>query len=487
MELAGLSDYVSQFGNSYASSADIKITDLYKYLMNPQAHIKQIRNASTYLTNRHGILKDVLRMVQSLPTLKYNLIWSNYDDVERNKKHEKKVQDFLDDIDVVQVLRDGLLEISELGTIVTCLRNRQYVQFLDLDDIVIREQRNGKWIVEFDFKTLDSIRNMEDKMIKINSLPNEVTVQSYNAYRNSNDKEKDRYVEISNCHVLNIGVRRGQPFGLPLTLGAWQSILQKEVINKVERSVSNRLLQQILVLQASHIDKEQTKPVPKEVLQAYFREVSKIITKKDDGRIQKNEGGNGLIALPHFLELDTVKMDTTLFKEELYSKMNNDIYQNLGVSPSLLAGLEGNYASANVNHSKFFSYITTILEQFETVLNDYIKMVLPKNQRCKLVLDRTTILEKESEIEKFKEFYQQTGVIEPWLNAIFGSGSLNAMINQSKYEKETLDTATWFTPPLNAHTSSGKDLQNPNSNPPSNENTEKSKTDNNNNTPRAAK
>lgn len=481
LELSDINSLTTQFRNS-STAAEISINDLNKYLMNPYAHLKQIRRASTYLTNKHGILKDVLRMVQSLPTLKYNLIWSSYDDKERNIKHEKKVQEFLEDINVVQFIRDGLYETAELGTVVTCLRSRKYVQFLDLDEIVIRKQRNGKWVVEYDLKILDSISNTQDKINKINSLPDEVTLQRYNAYRNSNDKEKNRYVEINNCHVVSIDSKRNSPYGLPMTLGAWLPILQKEIINKVERSVSGRMLNQIITLTADFIDKDKTKPVPKPLLQAYFNEVSKIVHKKDDMRSQKNESGSGVVALPHFLKLDSVNMDTTMFKDELYKKLNDDIYSSLGVSPSLIAGLEGNYASANVNHSKFFSYITTILEQFESILNDYIDDLLPKNQKCKLVLDRTTILEKNDEAKKFENFYLQTGVISPWIDTLFGGDSLNAMLDQAKHEREVLKTDDWFRPPLNAHTSSSKDLLDDKSQP-NNENTEKTLDSDGNNTP----
>lgn len=482
MELSGLSNMITQFGGRH-SVADVSIEDLYKYLMNPQAHIKQIRNASTYLTNRHGILKDVLRMVQSLPTLKYNLIWSSYEDMERNKKDEKKVQRFLDDIDIIDFLRKGLYEVAEQGTIVTCLRSKKYVQFLNLDEIVIRKQRNGKWVVEVDLQAVDSISNMQSKLEKIDSLPDEVTIKRYNAYRNSNDREKKRYVEISNCHVISIGAKKNQPFGLPLTLGSWLSILQKEIINKVERSVSSRMLSQIITLSADFMDKDKTKPVPKPLLESYFNEVSKLINKKDDMKSQKSESGGGVVALPHFLSLDSVKMDTTLFKEELYEKLDNDIFMSLGISPALSYGGGGNYASANVNSEKFFSYITVILEQFESVINDYIKMILPEDQRCKIIFDRSTILDKEAKIEQHKELFMQTNILQPYIESLFGGGTFEAIMNQAKYE-QSLNKEKYIRPAQNAHTSSGKDSDQDSQ--PNNENTEKERDNDNNGTPSPA-
>lgn len=481
MELSNISSMVST-GATYGTSADITLDQIYKYMMNPRKHIKQIRTTSEYLTNRHGILKDVVRMVQSLPTLKYNLIWTREDDnQERNEQDEMIVQNFLDEINVKKMLRDGLYETAEAGTVVTCLRNKSYVQFLDLDDVVIRKQRAGKWIVEFDLKTLDDIKDSQAKRNKMDSLP-PVVRTAYLKYKKSNDKQKDRFVEIPNCDVISIDSRRNSPYGLPIHLGSWLPILQKELINKVERSVSGRMLSQILVLTADFIDKEKTKPVPKPLLQSYFSEVSKVLQKKEENGVGKTsqQSGSGLVALPHFLSLDSVNMDTTLFKEELYDKLDADIFSSLGVSRSLIYGEGGNYASANVNEIKFFSYITTILEQFESVLNGYLKLILPKGKQCKIILDRTTVLDKDAQIDRFRELYMQTGIASPYIEALFGGDTFHAMLEQAKYEKEVLKTGDILNPPLNAYTSSSKDLKG-NSN---NENTEGTKDNDGNNNPR---
>src|SRR5699024_7229824 len=146
-------------------------------------------------------------------------------------------------------VRDGLKEVPELGTVVTCLRANKYVQFLDLDEIVINKQRNGKWVVEYDLASLDNLSALEQQR-KMYSLPDEVTPASYLPYKNKRD-DSIRYVELSNCDVIAIDNKRNYPFGLPMSMGAWQPLLQKEIINRVERSVSDRLIKNILILSAS--------------------------------------------------------------------------------------------------------------------------------------------------------------------------------------------------------------------------------------------
>lgn len=457
IELSNVSSLIAQLTGS-TSSSGVTIDDVTNYLSNPYENIESIRNASAYLTNKHGVLKDVLRAFHSLPTLKYTLIWETKEDTERNDEDVVSVNEFLKDINVKRFLRDGLYEAGEVGTVVTCLRNGKYVQFLDMDDIVIRLQRDGEWVVEVDLEVVASIRDEVERKAKIDSLPNEVTVARLNRYQNSNDKEKDRYVEIKNCKVVSVDSKRNSPHGLPLTLGAWLPILQKEIIGQVERSVSYRMLSQILTLTADFIDKDKTKPVPKPLLQAYFNEVSKVLENKEDANSGGAQNGSGLIALPHFLKLDAVSMDTTLFKEELYNKLDNDIFMGLGVSPALIYGTSGNYASAQVNNEKFFSYIAMVLEQFEDILNGYIEDILPEGVSCRLVLDKGTALDKEITYEKYKEFYMQTGIAKPWIESIFGENTFDAILDEARHEKQ-LGVDQLLTPPLNAYTSSNKDKQ----------------------------
>lgn len=422
-------------------------------------------------------------MVKSLPTLKYNLNWSIESGSEHTSEdHKKTVQDFLSDIDVVRFIRDGLWETAQIGTVVTCLRSKKYVQFLNLDDLRIAKQRNGKWIVEFDLKSLDNIRDTQDKLNMINSLPNEVTLQKYNRYKKSND-EKGRFIELSNCHVSNLDGKRNSPIGFPITLGAWFSVLQKEMIDKVEQSVSDRLLRQILVLSASWLDKEETKPVPKEVLSGYFKEVTNLLQKKDrNSGGSNNSSGTGTIMLPHYLELEALKIDTTMFKRELYDKINGDIFGNLGISESLISGKGGNFSSATVNEKKFFSFIFTIVEQFESVINDYFKSILPKEVSCRIKFDRSTILDRESDIKTKYDLYLQTGLITPWIEAVMDA-PISDIATQRRHEIE-MGYGDIFKPALNAYTSSGKDdEQSKGIDEIDNDNTAKGKDDNSNGTP----
>lgn len=485
LEVANLSDYFTQYGQG-ASLYDIKLKDLYRYLRNPHANIESIIKASKYLTNKHGLIKDILRSFKSLPTLNYHLNWSSFDDPKKIQKYEKRIYDFLENLNVKKMTRDGLFEVGEIGTIVPCLRDNKYIQFLDMDDLRINRMRNGKWVVEYDLKTLEQYgHTLQDKMRIIESLPNEVTARSLIEYKKNG--ESSRYVELSNCDVINIDGNRNFPYGLPLTFGAWTSLLQKEIINRVERSVADRLIKQVLILYAGEINakSKDPKPAPKGLIEGYFKQVSNLMQQKEGNSKHMDESsGTGVIAMPDFMQLKALDVNTDMFTKDLYSKINNDIFMNLGVSSSLVyGGGDSNYSSSSVNSGKFFRYIFTVLEDFERVINGYIKQLLPNNLSCKFYFDKTTILDQKEHIANCKEFYMQTGVVQPWAESLTGV-PLHYVLGQAKYEKEVLKTQDVLYPPLNAHTSSGKgEPGNPGDPNSQNENTNKTRSNGANNSP----
>lgn len=488
-ELASTWKELSNFSGTFAGlgnqgSANIREDDLLKYLQNPQAHLKQIRNASVYLSNKHGVLKDVNRMIKTLPTLKYSLNW-NVDDSKKIKEHEKTVNKFLQDIDVVKFIRDGLYEVAVLGTVVPLLISKKYIHFLELDETHINTKRNGKWVVHYDLKYIDSYKTTSEKLNKLQQLPNEVSLAGYNAYK-KNKSDEFRYIELKNCEVVSNDSFRNNPHGLPYTIGAWVPLLHKERIDKVEDSMSDRLLTQILTLKAGHFDKEGKQPVTDDVVAPYFQGISQMLKTKENTARKQNSGanGSGLIQLPFFLELDSLDIDATLFEKDLYDKVENDIFMNLSVSKALIYGEGGNYSSAQVNSEKFFNNIFSLVEQFESVVNSFIKTVLPKDIGCNIKFNKSTVLDKQTEISNKHELYMQTGVISPYLEAVMDM-PVKDIIELKKHEKE-LGLNKLFKPAENAHTSSNKGggvNGRPKEDDSGNDNTNKSKSSGGNNNP----
>jgi hypothetical protein len=352
---------------------------------------------------------------------------------------------------------------------------------------------NGKWVVKFDLETIKT-SPIDDVKTIIESLPDEITLAKYNKYKNSGNK-KYRYIELANCDVVSINSVRNYPWGIPYSIGAWASLIQKEIINRVERSVADRLIKEILLLVVGKLNEDKNgvgTPVPKEVITYYFNEIKRLLLKKESGSMSTaiandNTGGIGLATLPDFFKLEPVKVNTTMFTKELYQKINDDIFMGLGVSSTLLygAGDSTNYSSAQINNEKIFRYIFGLLEQFEALINGYIKKLLPKDLSCVFFFDKTTFLDRDKMIGHYKDFYLQTGIFTPWAEAITGNNYYYSL-SMARYEKEVLKIDDYLNPPVNPFTTGGNpdnEKGRPSEDNSDNPNTVKSKTNDGNNYP----
>lgn len=366
-------------------------------------------------------------------------------------------------------------------------RKNKYIQFLELNELRIQKQRNGKWIVEYDLmniKTKVKSNHFNNHMLAMQSLPDEVNATAFNLYINKG--EDYRYVELKDTDVVNLDADRNYPFGLPYSFGAWMPLMQKEIINRVERSVSDRLIKQVVILTAGNIGGKDGKPAPKELIEHYFKQVKDLLAKKENSSRNYTEGevtGSGVIAFPEFFNLKTLDVDTTMFTKDLYNKIDNDIFMNLGMSMAMNSGGGSTYSSAQINTEKVHKYIHTILEQFEHIINGYIKNILPKNISCKIKFKKPTFAD-EKQIEMAQQLYLQTGVIRPWIELSTGM-NMEEFISMARYEREVLETEKHIFPPQNAYTSSGKDngAGRPSDNNPTNNSTVSTKTNGGNDLP----
>lgn len=454
LELSTINDYISRYGQGLGFR-EISLIEIHNWLRNPLANINRIQRTSRYFANRFGIVKDVNEAFKTLPSLNYHLVWSNYDNPSKIQKYEKKVYDLLDTLNVRKTVRQGLSELAEVGTVIPTNRNNKYIQFIDLDKVAIHKQVNGKWVVEVDLATITG-NTVYDIYAQINNMPEEVTVEHYNLYKNKG--EDYRYVALADASVLNIRGMRNHPYGLPISLSAWSTLLHKALIEQVEKSVADRKLKSLLVMYVKSIltQSEAYKPPNKDVVANYFRDLSNLLKKKDQSGSSKttmDTAGTGLLSLPDFFELKEIEFNNDMFSKELYDKLDRDIFSSMGVSEALVygGGTNTNYGTAQMNSEKFFRYIFTALEDWEDYFNEVIKGVLPSDLDCKIYFDRTVIGDREADIQAKKDFYLQTSIWIPYAEAVLGVPYKYAL-GMKEYQDKVLKLNDVIMPPMNAYT-----------------------------------
>ncbi|MEB5480800.1 hypothetical protein P8825_14630 [Shouchella clausii] len=483
IELASVSGVYGQSGNQDVSV--VTLEQLLKYLRDPYEYIDDIRRSAKYMTNKHGILKDTLRTIKSLPTLYHYLspTSTSIEDPEAAKRSSEKAFKFLEDIEVKRVVRDGLFEVAETGTVVLCNRRNRYIQFLDIDDLRIEKIRNGDWVVEYDLSKIKRINSENKKELRdhLQSYPDEITPAKYLAYQK--DPRNKRYVEIPSAYVIAMDANRNSPYGLPFTLPAWSAILQKDLISKAERNIVDRLVKQILILTAGKIG---DKPPKKEIIQAQFKAVMRVLESKSSSRRSgvAEDSGVGLVAFSDIFDLKALEIDTTFIPKDMYDKIDDEIYSNLGVSRALIYGGGSDYSSAEMNLQKLTHFINSILEQFESVINKFIRKLINNDAiDFEFRFDYSASFNTKETVAQKKELYLQTGLVIPYLEAVTGQDYRYA-VAMKRYQDEVLGTEELFYPPQNAYTTSttGNGTK-PTIDSPTNPNTIKSKSNGSNNNP----
>ncbi|WP_099301832.1 hypothetical protein [Bacillus sp. Marseille-P3800] len=483
VELATASGMFS-FGSSAEGLPGLTFEQLLKYLRNPLQNINSIRRTSKYMTNKHGIVKDTLRTLKSHPTLYFFLSPNDIaiENPEQAQKTAEKIYDFLETIDVKKMVRDGIYEAAEAGTVVLCNRQNQFIQFLDFDQIKIDKRRGGDWIVEFDLATIPTSSNFQETQAAINAAPDEVTIASFIKYKK--DREKYRYVEIPSAHPIALDANRNSPYGLPFTLPAWSAIIQKDLISKAERNIVDRLVKQILVLSAGNIG---DKPPPKDMIEKQFQAVKRVVESKSASARSgvAGDSGVGVIAFSDIFNLSSLQVDTTFIPKDMYIKLDDEIYSNLGMSKAMNYGGGSDYSSAQMNQEKVAKYINSILEQFQYVINKFIKSLLGKTESgFEFRFDLSASTNTKETIANKEKLFLQTGVLFPWAEAVTGQ-DYRYLVAMKHYQDKILKSENLFAPPQNAYTSSATDSQpgRPEDNNPTNANTNKSKSNGSNNNP----
>src|SRR5699024_136110 len=158
-------------------------------------------------------------------------------------------------------------------------------------------------------------------------------------------------------------------------------------------------------------------------------------------------------------ELDAFEVDTTFFTKDLYDKIEDDIYANLGISKALGFGEGGNYSSATVNSEKLFSVVFSLVGQFETAVNEFLETLFRGTEvNCEIKFDKSTVMDKQAEIDSRYELYMQTSYITPWIEAVMDAPIADVI----KMRQREIDSGIEevFFPAKNAHTTSGNDRDN---------------------------
>ncbi|WP_431785796.1 hypothetical protein [Paenibacillus lactis] len=438
-ELASFHDFISQY-NQHGTLIDVSLKDLYLWLRNPMKHRKQLIKISKYYYNKEGIVTDIYDLFKTLPILNYSVNLRN--DAAAFKKNKNLIDRFIKDINVRKLARDTIFtQISE-GVCVWYKRNNKYIQFLEPDQICIEYMVNGRWQVMYDLEWLRSYTMENGLKQQIDAAPDEITLRKYLDYRAN---KGNRYIplDINKTQVFKLRGSRNEPYSLPYCIPAVASILHRDLLEKTEKALADRVTNQIIIQRIGTIPSQDGKtqlPVSPEAQKGYHDNLKNLVQKKHDNN-SPDSSSTAPLTIPDFVKIEELKVNMNTFPKEVWERIERDIYKKLGYSMSLnMGGANGqSFGSSSINVEKIYSIIFFMLEDIEEALNFYMEQLVTNDYLNPTIrFSRTTILDKEIAFKQAEALYLKgRGSLKDYVEA--AGKDFDHWLTQVKYENEVLD------------------------------------------------
>lgn len=473
---------------TYASGAglqDVDLKNLYNWLRNPNKNRKQLINLSKYYYAKEGIVTDAYDMFKVLPVLNYSVLWENMH-MRRYSYYKKAVDTFLKDIKLKKLIRDTIFTVIQDGTCVWYNRKNRYIQFLTDEEVSIDTMRNGKWLVKYDLAYLDRFTTAEKKSA-IESAPDEVTLGQYNTYKKDRSK---RYVtlDVKKTQVFKLRGDRNTPNGIPYCVPALSSIIHRDLLEKTEKALADRVINQVIIQKIGTMpssDGKQGLPVPKEAIANYHSNLKKLLQKKYDSKSTDN-ASTAPLTVPSFISIDELKINMTTFPKEIWERIDRNIYQKLGYSPSInMGGGNGqSFGSSSINIEKIYSVLFYVIEDIEEAINEYLEYIVPSgNFNPRIWISRATIMDKETGFKQAESLYLKgRGSLKHYVES--AGYNFDHWLAQVRYENESLNLDEILPIHGTSYTQSGNENSGrPKSHNSKNESTQQSQTNNSNSIP----
>jgi hypothetical protein len=460
VELAAFYDLISTYSGG-AGYVDINITDLMNWLRNPPRYRRQLIKLSKYYYNRDGVVTDVYDLFNVLPILNYSVLWENMQ-MKAFGKNKATIDNFLRSIKIKKLVRDTVFSVVQEGTCVWYNRNNKYIQFLEPEEYMIDYMVNGKWQVFYDLQYIEKYtanHTIDIIQTKIDAAPDEVTLAQYNLYKKDNKKYRYVPLEISKTQVFKLRGSRNEPYGIPYCVPAISSIIHKDLLEKTEKALADRITNQIIIQKVGNMPSADGKvglPVPKDIVNGYHSNLKNLLQRKYDSNSSDN-ASTAPLTVPSFVDIEELKINMTTFPKEVWERIDNDIFRKLGYSQSLNSG-GGNgqsFGSSTINVEKIYSIIFFLIEDIEEALNEYFNILVPSgNFNPRIRFSRATILDKDTAFTQAESLYLKgRGSLKDYVEA--SGRDFDHWLAQVKYENEVLKLDEILPIHITSYTQSG--------------------------------
>ena len=451
-------EYLGAFFTEIFSSGIIPDIDeklLQTYLSNPDKYQKELENIGMYYYISNGDIFQLLNTVKTLPTLNYKI--NSVDESKQYDKNLSKCNAILKKTKHKTLTRDLLMQLITSGTLVGIwLDSGSDVYFYTFDDLKLcfpAFRRNGNFVAWVDLKGLESMSDV-NRMIFCESLNPYITISMYEKYIEKHD-ENHRYIELPQertCVLRTNVLKRNQSMGIPWATQSLYAMSHKKKLKDLEKSVSNRIINSIAIVQLGNKENTAKDLNPKAK--------KNVLSGVKSGLERSNTSGLSVVGLPDWASIDMleIKNGDIALGEEKFKSTNDDISMSTGLSNSLFTGSGANYAISKLNLELIYDRISIELESIEQEVYDKVfNLILPKNAfgKYNMVYSKEMPLTNKEKIDLLFKLHNSEGfALKPVIDLI-DDVTFEEYITQSIHELKDMGLQNKIKPYQSSFTTSG--------------------------------
>lgn len=412
-----------------------------RYLQNPIANEKQIRNLSNYIYNVNPQYKRIIWYFALMPTYSYvlepiDIPLTNFD----KQKYTKQYIKILQSIENMN-LRHELINVSKVAYkddvyygYIHESKDSFFLQKMDADYCRISSIEDGVYNYAFDFSYFDVNKEA------LEHFPIEFKVK-YQRYKDT----KERWIELDSDMTACFKVQEELNFPLPPFNTMFESIFDLDEYKKIKKA-RTKLDNFMLLIQKIPMDEknpEINKFLVDLELAAQFHNMAEAVV----------NDGVGIVTSP--LSIESVKMEKTKSDSDTVAQALREVHNDSGVSQFIFNSDKNTGVGLNYSITSDEQVSFALLRQYERWVNRRIKKQSGQYKFQLKFLDMT-VFNQDKLYEKYLKA-AQFGI--PVINEIGAALNLSPLdlYNKAKLEVDVLGLHDMLRPLKSSHTQNGKD------------------------------
>lgn len=285
----------------------------------------------------------------------YNLKYT-----KTNDKAKQVISDYMNRINIRQFMKDAIHELALTGNVVCYDRDGQAIDIYPINVITVFPLvKDGQCLVGYNISEINDYFETYGKGID-EYLEGAYPKEIIQAQKNGNDYAM---LNEQNTFFKKINSSRYERYGTSILLPAFEDIAHKNLLKSVEKSISNSIIDKILLIQVGDNEVKPSQKLINQYASAF-----------------NNVGYGATVVVPYYVNASFVEPDISGLNTDKFVEVDKDILNALGISVSLLRGEgQGSYSDGLVNFTGITTSIENCREPIAEIVNGLFKNELARN------------------------------------------------------------------------------------------------------------